>query len=195
MIRMRQAPAIYIHSLALLALLWRLFPDLCSPRAVPSRCPRMHTQRDTGADGSVILGFEWSMKLASPSRYLNMHTQQIHHMAAVGSAIGVIGRSLLHDRWSAFVPTLHYGVKTAFEQSRIARWPRRSCESLLYPMVQGVPCEDFPVPSTDSLLELQAYAADTARHEEGLRQRAFREQHHKTGHIIRGPTHGMGRLR
>lgn len=73
--------------------------------------------------------------------------------------------SILHDRWKPFTPTSHYHFTKAFEQSRIARWPRRSCESLLYPMTQGRPCEDFPVPNTDSLAELQAYAKDIARHE------------------------------
>lgn len=84
--------------------------------------------------------------------------------------INTAPRPILHDRWKPFTPTSHYHVTTVFEQSRIARWPRRSCESLLYPMTQGVPCEDFPVPNTDSLAELQAYAGDIARHEDGLQK-------------------------
>lgn len=79
-------------------------------------------------------------------------------------------QSILHDRWSAFTPTLHYSIKAAFDESRIARWPRRSCESLWYPMAQGAPCEDFPLPSTDSITELQAYAAEIARYEDTHRQ-------------------------
>lgn len=74
-------------------------------------------------------------------------------------------QSFLHDRWSAFAPTDHYRVARAFEQSRLARWPRRSCESLLYPMIKGVPCEDFPLPTTDSLAALQEFAAQIAQHE------------------------------
>ena len=74
-------------------------------------------------------------------------------------------QSRLHARWEPFIPTDHYRVKKEFEQSRIARWPRRSCESLFYPMTQGVYCEDFPIPSTDSIADLQAYAAHIARHE------------------------------
>jgi len=74
-------------------------------------------------------------------------------------------QSLLDARWAPFTPTYHYRVKTTFEQSRIARWPRRSCESLLYPMTEGIPCEDFPVPRTDSIADLQAYAARISRHE------------------------------
>jgi hypothetical protein len=79
--------------------------------------------------------------------------------------------SILHERWSPFTPTLHYHPVTAFELSRISHWPRRSCESLLYPMTQGMPCEDFPLPSTDNLEELQAYASEIAARESGLRPR------------------------
>lgn len=74
-------------------------------------------------------------------------------------------QSLLSDRWSPFTPTHHHHFTAAFEQSRIARWPRRSCESTFYPMTQGVPCQDFPFPNTDSLTDLQRCAAAIARHE------------------------------
>ena len=79
--------------------------------------------------------------------------------------IDLAQQSSLHGRWSAFAPTLHYRVETKFEQSRLARWPRRSCESLVYPMMEGMPCEDFPLPATDSLGALQEFAAQIARHE------------------------------
>jgi hypothetical protein len=74
--------------------------------------------------------------------------------------------SRLASLWFPFTPTHHYHIATTFEQSRIARWPRRSCESLFYPMSQGIPCEDFPLPSTGRLPELQAFAADIARYED-----------------------------
>lgn len=80
--------------------------------------------------------------------------------------IDTAGSSLLHDRWSPFTPTLHYQFTGSFDQSRIARWPRRSCEALFYPMTEGRPCEDFPLPSTDSIIELQKYAANIAKHEQ-----------------------------
>ena len=79
--------------------------------------------------------------------------------------IDITASSILSDRWSPFSPPHHYHFKAAFEQSRISRWPRRVCESTFYPMKYGAPCEDFPLPSTDSIAELQAYAADIARHE------------------------------
>ena len=76
--------------------------------------------------------------------------------------------ALLEERWSSFTPTRHYRIVSRFEQSRIARWPRRSGESTFYPMSRGVPCEDFPPPNTDRLPELLAYVADIARHEKRL---------------------------
>jgi len=87
--------------------------------------------------------------------------------------IEIINKSLLYDQWSSFAPTSHYRVETNFEQSRLARWPRRSCESLVYPMTEGVPCEDFPLPATDNLGVLQEFAAHIARHEN--RERRLRE--------------------
>lgn len=71
----------------------------------------------------------------------------------------------LHERWSRFTPTLHYRIQEKFEYSRIGRWPRRSCESLLYPMTEGKAPDHFPPPETDSLAELQRYAIELARHE------------------------------
>ncbi len=79
--------------------------------------------------------------------------------------IDIAEQSALHGRWSIFTPTLHYQIVSSFEQSRLARWPRRSCESLWYPMSQGTPCEDFPLPTTDSLTELQEFASQIALHE------------------------------
>lgn len=74
--------------------------------------------------------------------------------------------TVMHRRWSPFTPTLHCHLTQTFEQSRIARWPRRSCESLFYPMNQGLPCEDFPLPRTASIAELQAAAAKISRYED-----------------------------
>lgn len=79
--------------------------------------------------------------------------------------IDVAPESLLSDRWSAFTPTHHYHVTKTFENSHIARWPRRSCESWFYPMSLGSPCEDFPLPMTDDLTKLQTYTASIAQYE------------------------------
>jgi len=71
----------------------------------------------------------------------------------------------LYDRWLLFNPSKKYRAKTTFQQSRLARWPRRSCESIWYPMRYGLPCEDFPLPPENNLIELQKVAADIAQYE------------------------------
>lgn len=79
--------------------------------------------------------------------------------------IDIESSTALHDRWSPFTPTLHYHLVRSFGESRIARWPRRSCESLYYPMSQGRPCEDFPLPNVETIAELGAAAKAIARYE------------------------------
>lgn len=83
--------------------------------------------------------------------------------------IDIAPNELLHERWSPFTPPHHYKITDSFEKSRIARWPRRSCESLLYPMAQGIPCEHFPFPSSYDLADLQMFAARIAQHEDCVR--------------------------
>lgn len=79
--------------------------------------------------------------------------------------IDIAPQPTLYSRWHSFTPTSHYQVRASFDLSRIARWPRRSCESLIPPMTQGIPCEDFPLPATSSLADLQAYIQQIARYE------------------------------
>lgn len=79
--------------------------------------------------------------------------------------IDIADSHTLHERWSSFTPTNHYQIRRNLSESRLLQWPRRSCESLLYPMKNGEACEAFPLPVTDSLLDLQSYIADIAKHE------------------------------
>ncbi|TKB66208.1 MAG: hypothetical protein E8D52_17765 [Nitrospira sp.] len=95
------------------------------------------------------------------SAWLTRSNRKLEHIEIIDTE----QRSCLDDRWSAFAPTLHYTVETTFERSRLSRWPRRSCESLVYPMTEGLPCDDFPLPDTDSLNELQEFSAHIARYE------------------------------
>lgn len=70
----------------------------------------------------------------------------------------------VYKRWEKFT-TAHLQSTKTFERSRLWRWPRRSCESLIYPTTQGKLCEDFPLPSTEDLNELQTYIANIAKFE------------------------------
>jgi hypothetical protein len=95
------------------------------------------------------------------SAWLGHSDRSLEHV----EIIDIAQQSSIHERWSAFTPTRHCRVVRSFEQSRLARWPRRSPESLWYPMSQGIPCEDFPLPTIDSLAALQEFAAQLAVHE------------------------------
>ena len=130
-------------------------PDACAVADPAERFLRQIGAPDSDADAVELLNLAW----------FKQSERNFEHIEIIDTA----PQTHLHDRWSAFTPTLHYHVMAEFEQCRIARWPRRSCESLFYPMTQGLPCEDFPLPSTDNIVELRAYAADIAQHEDGPR--------------------------
>lgn len=79
--------------------------------------------------------------------------------------IDIENRDILANRWSSFMPTLHYSIISNLKESRLLRWPRRSCEALHYPMTQGLACEDFPLPETDNFEELHKYISEIIKHE------------------------------
>lgn len=93
--------------------------------------------------------------------WLAQSQRQMEHL----EVIDVAEVESLANRWKPFTPTHHFHAEPRFEGSRLWRWPRRSCESLLFPMSEGRPCEDFPLPSSDSLEQLQGYAAEIAARE------------------------------
>jgi len=71
---------------------------------------------------------------------------------------------ILNDLWKSFTPTHHFLSYPTFEQSRLWRWPRRSCEAVWYSM-KGIPCEKFSLPETDNLNELQNAIKEIAKYE------------------------------
>jgi hypothetical protein len=70
--------------------------------------------------------------------------------------------SQLVDRWLEFSPDHHYLLTRTFDESRIARWPRRSCEALRLASRAGEPSENFPMSQLESLEALQSAAATIA---------------------------------
>lgn len=80
--------------------------------------------------------------------------------------IDVEKKDKLADKWSHFTPTNHYSLISTLNESRLLRWPRRSCEALFYPITKGIACEEFPLPLTDSLGELHKYIAEIAKYED-----------------------------
>lgn len=79
--------------------------------------------------------------------------------------IDIADSDTLHERWHSFTPTNHYAIRNNFSESRLFRWPRRSCESLFYPMTEGIACEEFPLPTTDNFDELHRYTAEISHYE------------------------------
>jgi len=93
--------------------------------------------------------------------WLNRSDRTVEHVEIIDTA----PTSLLHYRWGKFTPTHHYHFLSTFEDSRIANWPRRACESLYHPMTRGIPCGRFPLPATADLNSLREFAARLARPE------------------------------
>lgn len=85
--------------------------------------------------------------------WLARSDRQMEHV----ELIDIAPTEVLEERWGPFVPTLHYQPEPHFDQSHIARWPRRISESWFIPMSEGRPCQHFPLPWTSNLEELQDY--------------------------------------
>jgi hypothetical protein len=88
-------------------------------------------------------------------------TRKLEHI----EIIDIADSNTLHERWYSFTPTNHYHIKTSVSQSRLLQWPRRSCESLFYPMTKGEACEAFPLTLTDDLEELHEAVREIAHYE------------------------------
>lgn len=95
------------------------------------------------------------------SAWMDRSDRTFEHIQIIDTA----SQSLLHDRWAKFTPTHHYRITDNFEESRVALWPRRSCEAVFYPMTRGIPCERFPLPNSNDLRALQTAAARIAKFE------------------------------
>ncbi|MBL8300274.1 MAG: hypothetical protein JNN30_18210 [Rhodanobacteraceae bacterium] len=95
------------------------------------------------------------------SSWLEKNEREMEHVHIIDLA----DDDVLHERWAPFTPTLHLHTYRHFSESHLARWPRRSCESIFYPMRDATPCLDFPLPETESLDELQDFVRKIATHE------------------------------
>ena len=69
--------------------------------------------------------------------------------------IDIVGSDVLHKRWRSFSPHLHIHPRKNFDESFIAKWPRRSRQAIYIPSFHGVPCEAFPLESTSDLRKMQ----------------------------------------
>lgn len=88
-------------------------------------------------------------------------TRKLEHI----EIIDIADSNTLHERWHSFTPTNHYRIQSNLSKSRLLQWPRRSYESLLYPMRDGEACEAFPLTSTSDLTELHKAIEEIAHYE------------------------------
>lgn len=79
--------------------------------------------------------------------------------------IDIADSNTLHERWGSFTPTNHYQIRRNLSESRLLQWPRRSCESLFYPMTKGEACEAFPLTATNDLDVLHKAIQEIAHYE------------------------------
>lgn len=79
--------------------------------------------------------------------------------------IDILSSDVLYEKWKEFTPTQHLASQKTFKNSRLWRWPRRTCESLIFPMTQGVPCEDFPLCKTENLDQLRKEIQNISNYE------------------------------
>lgn len=79
--------------------------------------------------------------------------------------IDILCAGMLYAKWKEFTPTQHLASQKTFKNSRLWRWPRRSCESLIFPMTQGIPCEDFPLSKTENLDQLHREIQNISNYE------------------------------
>lgn len=80
--------------------------------------------------------------------------------------IDIKPRKELFDRWKPFIVRSHYGIHDSFDKSILARYPRRSAETLWLQSMELVARRANPFPETKSLVELQRAAS--AMHAEEL---------------------------
>ncbi|MFO3150431.1 hypothetical protein SCR18_15830, partial [Legionella pneumophila serogroup 1] len=93
--------------------------------------------------------------------WLHISERQFEHV----EVIDILSTNILSEKWKSFTPTHHLSSQNSFENSRLWRWPRRSCESLLYPMARGIPCEDFPLSKTKKLDQLHVEIQSISNYE------------------------------
>lgn len=72
---------------------------------------------------------------------------------------------VLRTTWAPFVPTHHLQIRQAFSDSWMGRYPRRTCEGILWPMTQGIPADTYQMPDLAELSALHAWVDTIREHE------------------------------
>ena len=79
--------------------------------------------------------------------------------------IDIQSRETLREKWKPFVSYDHDDYRKSLYDSWIAKYPRRSCEALYAPTVNGRPAEQFPIPQALNFKELYDWFTPIAQRE------------------------------
>jgi hypothetical protein len=93
--------------------------------------------------------------------YLRLSNRQLEHF----EVIDIKNLDALQDAWARFVPTHHLQIRQTLSDSWLGRYPRRSCEGILWPMIHGIPAETYKMPDLTELPALHEWVATIRRHE------------------------------
>lgn len=93
--------------------------------------------------------------------WVKNNNRALEHIEIIDTA----DNNLLYERWKPFAPTGHIHIINNLPESRLLQWPRRTCESLLYPMKNGEACEAFPISLTDNLDQLHSSIKEISKYE------------------------------
>lgn len=83
--------------------------------------------------------------------------------------VDIKSRAALEATWAPFFVRDHYGVSTT--PTWLFRHARRTCDHFAMATLQNAPCQDTPLPETESLAELHGWAAPLIQEEIELRER------------------------
>ena len=81
--------------------------------------------------------------------------------------IDIASTEELHERWKEFAPSNHITYRHKFDESWIAKYPRRSREAVWIPANDAVPCECFPLKFKNDLKRTQQEISSIAQYERG----------------------------
>ena len=87
--------------------------------------------------------------------------RKLEHVEIVDKA----NSSMLYEKWKSFTPTFHLHIREGFFETFMANWPRRSKEAVRFPMLEGIPCEAFPLRRANKLADIQKQVAEIGQYE------------------------------
>ena len=95
--------------------------------------------------------------------WMQLSNRMIEHV----EIIDIASTKELHERWEQFAPSHHITCRQKFEESWIAKYPRRSREAVWILANDAVSCECFPLKFKNDLTRTQQEISSIAQYERG----------------------------